>query len=226
MTNFFTSSIGKKIMMAGLGLFLIVFLLVHLGINLLLIISEDRNAFNVAAHFMATNIVIKIFEVVLFGGIILHVFYGFFVQIQNWIARPIGYKRNNNSETSFFSKFMIHTAVIIFVFLVIHLLDFYLKSKLFHGAEEVIINGKKYEDLGNLVVMKFQIPEFVIFYIACFLILGFHLLHGFQSAFQTLGLNHKTYTPIVKMLGVIYSILVVTGFITIPLVIYFNSSNI
>jgi succinate dehydrogenase / fumarate reductase cytochrome b subunit len=120
---------------------------------------------------------------------------------------------------------MIHTAVIIFVFLVIHLLDFYLKAKLFHGAEEIMINGKKYEDLGNLVVKKFQVPEFVIFYIVCFLFLGFHLLHGFQSAFRTLGLNHKTYTPVVKTLGVLYTIIVVTGFITIPLFIYFTYPN-
>ena len=225
MTSFFTSSIGKKIMMAGLGLFLIIFLLVHLGINLLLIFFEDRDAFNVAAHFMATNILIKIFEVVLFGGFILHIFYGFVVQIQNWLARPVGYKKTNYSETSFFSKYMIHTAVIIFVFLIIHLFDFYLKVKLFHGAEEVMINGKTYEDLGLLVVEKFQVPGFVIFYISCFLFLGFHLLHGFQSAFQTLGLNHKTYTPVVKTLGVLYCIIVVAGFISIPLVIYFTHIN-
>jgi succinate dehydrogenase / fumarate reductase, cytochrome b subunit len=226
MNNFFTSSVGKKIMMAGLGLFLIIFLLVHLGINLLLIIFEDRDPFNVAAHFMATNVVIKIFEVVLFGGFLLHILYGFIVQIQNWFARPVGYQNSNNSQTSFFSKFMIHTAVVIFVFLIIHLFDFYLKAKIFNGAEEILINGKKYEDLGLLVVKKFQVPEFVIFYIACFLFLGFHLLHGFQSAFQTLGLNHNTYTPVVKTLGVIYTVIVVTGFIMIPLVIYFKHTNI
>jgi succinate dehydrogenase / fumarate reductase cytochrome b subunit len=226
MNNFFTSSVGKKIMMAGLGLFLIIFLLVHLGINLLLIIIENRDSFNVAAHFMATNIVIKIFEVVLFGGFLLHILYGFIVQIQNWFARPVGYMKNNNSQTSFFSKFMVHTAVVIFVFLVIHLFDFYLKSKLFHGADEIMINGKEYEDLGLLVLKKFQIPGFIVFYITCILFLGFHLLHGFQSAFQTLGLNHKSYTPVVKALGVIYCIIVVTGFISIPLVIYFTRTNI
>jgi succinate dehydrogenase / fumarate reductase cytochrome b subunit len=213
-------------MMAGLGLFLIIFLLVHLGINLLLIIFEDRDLFTVAAHFMATNVVIKVFEVVLFGGFLLHILYGFIVQIQNWLARPVGYVNTNNSQTSFFSKFMIHTAVVIFIFMIIHLFDFYLKAKIFNGAEEILINGKKYEDLGLLVIKKFQVPEFVIFYIVCFLFLGFHLLHGFQSAFQTLGLNHSTYTPVIKTLGVLYTIVVVTGFIMIPLVIYFTSTNI
>ncbi|MCB8994787.1 MAG: succinate dehydrogenase cytochrome b subunit [Bacteroidales bacterium] len=222
MANFFTSSIGKKIMMAGLGLFLIVFLLVHLGINLLLVIFESRDPFNIAAHFMATNIVIKVFEVFLFGGFLLHMIYGVWVQIQNWISRPIGYAKSNNQQTSFFSKYMIHTAVIIGVFLVIHLLDFYLKAKIFGGVPEVEIHGKQYHDLGLLVVEKFQIGWVVIFYIASFLFLGFHLLHGFQSAFQTFGLNYKTLTPIVKACGVIYTVLVVAGFVTIPLIIYFS----
>ena len=222
MANFFTSSIGKKIMMAGLGLFLIVFLLVHLGINLLLIIFESRDAFNIAAHFMGTNILIKIFEVVLFGGFLLHIVYGLIVQVQNWFARPVGYAKTHPSQTSFFSKYMIHTAVIIGVFLVIHLFDFYLKAKIFGGVPEVVINGKHYHDLGLLVIEKFRIGWVVSFYIAAFVFLGFHLIHGFQSAFQTFGLDHKTLTPIVKASGVIYTVLVVCGFIIIPLIIYFS----
>jgi len=222
MANFFTSSIGKKIMMAGLGLFLIIFLLVHLGINLLLIFFDSRDYFNIAAHFMGTNIIIKVFEVVLFGGFLLHMFYGILVQIQNWIARPIGYAKTHNSQTSFFSKYMIHTAVIIGVFLVIHLFDFYLKAKIFGGVPEVMIDGKQYHDLGLLVMEKFKIGWIVSFYIAAFLFLGFHLLHGFQSAFQTFGLDHRTLTPIVKAAGVIYTVVVVAGFVIIPLVIYFS----
>jgi len=208
--------------MAGLGLFLIVFLLVHLGINLLLIFFDSRDYFNIAAHFMGTNIIIKVFEVVLFGGFLLHMFYGILVQIQNWIARPIGYAKTHNSQTSFFSKYMIHTAVIIGVFLVIHLFDFYLKAKIFGGVPEVMIDGKQYHDLGLLVMEKFKIGWIVSFYIAAFLFLGFHLLHGFQSAFQTFGLDHRTLTPIVKAAGVIYTVVVVAGFVIIPLVIYFS----
>jgi succinate dehydrogenase / fumarate reductase, cytochrome b subunit len=222
MANFFTSSIGKKIMMAGLGLFLIVFLLVHLGINLLLVFFDSRDYFNIAAHFMGTNIIIKIFEIVLFGGFLLHMIYGFIVQIQNWIARPVGYAKTHPSQTSFFSKYMIHTAVIISVFLVIHLLDFYLKAKFFGGVPEVEINGKQYHDLGLLVVEKFKIGWVVTFYIAAFIFLGFHLLHGFQSAFQTFGLDHRTLTPIIKATGVIYTIVVISGFVAIPLIIYFS----
>lgn len=206
--------------MALAGLFLSIFLLVHLGINLTLILFEDPRIFNIAAHFMATNLLIKIFEVVLFGGILLHILYGLILQIINWLARPVRYRVGNYAQTSFFSKFMIHTALIIFVFLAIHLIDFYFKAKFGH-LEEVIYNGKHYHDLGTLVIEKFQIGGFVIFYIACFLFLGFHLLHGFQSAFQTLGLDHRVYTPIIKGLGVFYSVIVSAGFIIIPLYIYF-----
>ncbi|MEE9462609.1 MAG: succinate dehydrogenase cytochrome b subunit [Bacteroidales bacterium] len=221
MSNIFNSSIGKKLMMALAGLFLATFLLVHLGINLTLIIFEDPRIFNIAAHFMASNILIKIFEIVLFGGILLHIIYGLIVQVLNWIARPIGYKVSNPAQTSFFSRFMIHTALIILVFLLIHLFDFYFKAKFGHGhVAEITYNGKLYHDLGTMVIEKFQILWVVISYIAFFLFLGFHLLHGFGSAFQTLGLNHKLYTPVIKSLGYIYTFIVVAGFIVIPLWIY------
>ena len=223
MSNIFYSSIGKKLMMALAGLFLIVFLLVHLGINLTLILFEDTRIFNIAAHFMATNVLIKIFEIVLFGGIFLHIIYGLIVQVINWIARGKRYRIYNNAQTSYFSKYQIHTAMIILVFLVIHLMDFYIKAKFGHGhVEEVVYNGNHYHDLGTMVVEKFSILWVDIFYIACFLFLGFHLIHGFQSAFQTLGLNHKVYSPLIKALGIIYTLVVVTGFSVIPLVVYFT----
>ncbi len=222
MGNFFTSSIGKKIMMAAAGLFLIIFLLVHLGLNLLIVIFESSDKFNIAAHFMGTNILIKIFEIVLFGGFLLHIIYGLIVQIYNWIARPVLYKVSNNAQTSFFSKYMIYTAVIILVFLVLHLFNFYFKAKFFGEVGTVVIHGKDYHDLAALVIAKFQYLGYVIFYIACFLFLGFHLLHGFQSAFQTFGLNHKTYTPIIKGIGYVYTFIVVVGYSMIPVLIYLD----
>jgi succinate dehydrogenase / fumarate reductase, cytochrome b subunit len=221
MSNIFVSSIGKKLMMSLAGLFLIVFLLVHLVINLSLIFSESRETFNIAAHFMGTNLVVKIMELVLFGGFLLHMFYGVFLQLQNWFARPSRYKKENFSQTSFFSKFMIHTAAIITVFLVIHLFDFYLNAKIFGDVPLVNYKGKEYHDLGILVIEKFKMGGYVIFYIACFLFLAFHLLHGFQSAFQSLGLNHRLYTPLIKALGFLYTVFVTAGFILIPVYIYF-----
>jgi succinate dehydrogenase / fumarate reductase cytochrome b subunit len=121
MSNIFASSIGKKLIMSLAGLFLIVFLVVHLSINLSLIFSDSREIFNKAAHFMSSNILIKIFEFILFGGFILHMFYGLFLQIKNWIARGRRYRIENFSQTSFFSKFMILT--VIMSFLVLHLMD-------------------------------------------------------------------------------------------------------
>ncbi len=222
MGSFFTSSIGKKVLMAALGLFLIVFLLVHLGINSLLVLFTDTQYFNVAAHFMATNILIKIFEVVLFAALFLHSIYGIIVQIQNWTSRPVRYKVENYSQTSFFSKFMIHTAVVVLVFLVIHLSDFYFRAKFYGDVSTVYYNEKPYHDLASLVLTKFSMPGYVIFNIACFLFLGFHLLHGFQSSFQTLGLNSLDYAPVIKTIGAVYTVVVVAGFIAIPIIIFFT----
>lgn len=204
------------------GLFLTVFLVVHLGINISLILSDSRETFNKAAHFMGNNIVVRILEIILFAGFLLHMIYGVIVQMQNWMARPSRYRKENFSQTSFFSKFMIHTAVIITIFLVIHLFDFYLRAKIFGDVPSVIYDGKEYHDLGILVVEKFQIGWVVLFYLGCFVLLAFHLLHGFQSAFQTLGINHPIYSPIIKTLGIIYTIVIVGGFMTIPIYIYFR----
>ena len=221
MSNIFTSSIGKKFLMSLAGIFLIVFLLVHLVINLLVIIFEDPMVFNKAAHFMSTNIVIKIFEIILLGGILLHVIYALVLQIENWIARPRRYLKANFSNTSFFSKFMIHTAVITLIFLAIHFVDFYFKAKFGH-ASELIVNGVAYHDYAREVQDKFKMLPFVIFYLAAFIFLGFHLIHGFQSAFKTLGLENKKYTPAIQVLAIIYSVVVVAGFSLIPLLLYFE----
>jgi succinate dehydrogenase / fumarate reductase cytochrome b subunit len=221
MSSIFTSSIGKKLLMSLAGIFLVVFLLVHLGINLLVIIFDDPMVYNKAAHFMSSNVVIKIFEIVLFGGLLLHIIYALILQIQNWFARPRRYKKANYSNTSFFSKFMIHTAVIVLVFLAIHFVDFYFRAKFGHG-ETILVDGEKYHDFATEIMFKFKLLPFVVFYIAAFIFLGFHLVHGFQSAFKTLGLDHKRYTPVIQVLSIIYSVTVVGGYSIIPLMIYFS----
>ncbi len=201
------------------GLFLITFLLVHLGINLLVILNDDPMVFNQAAHFMGTNKIIKIFEIVLFGGFLLHIIYALILQVQNWLARPKRYQKITKSETSAFSRWMIHTALIILAFLLIHLADFYFKASFGHVAET---SEEGVHDLASLILEKFQMPGFVIFYVASFIFLGFHLIHGFQSAFKTLGLNDKTYTPVIQVLSILYTVIVVGGFTAIPIVIYFQ----
>lgn len=216
------SSLTKKFVMAFAGLFLISFLFVHMGINLLVLLPST-DTFNIAAHFMGSNIVIKIFEVVLFGGFIIHMIYGVILQVQNWMARPQRYKIEGWSHTSPFSKFMIHTAVIIGIFLVYHLMDFYVEAKFLGEIEDVLINGISYHDMGAKVIAEFKLPAVVILYIISFLILGFHLHHGFQSGFQSLGLNHSKYTPIIKNLSLAVSVILTVGFTIIPLVIYFGN---
>ncbi|OQX78879.1 MAG: hypothetical protein B6D64_05700 [Bacteroidetes bacterium 4484_276] len=221
------SSITKKIIMALAGLFLITFLFVHLGLNLTVLLPagetyETNQIFNIAAHFMGTNILIKIFEVVLFGGFLIHILYGLILQIQNWLARPKRYKVEGWSHTSVFSKFMIHTGALIFIFLVIHLMDFYFKAKFFGEIDPVFYDGKEYHDMGALVVEKFQYLGFVIGYIVVLIFLGFHLHHAFQSAFQSLGLNHSKYTPFIKGVSTIISIILPVGYAIIPLTIYFS----
>jgi len=205
------SSITKKLVMALAGIFLLLFLPVHLGINFLLL-NEDPVPFNEAAHFMATFPPIKIFEVVLLLTFLIHIVWGIILQIQNWMARPVGYKVTNYSQTSFFSKFMIYTGGIVLIFLVIHFINFYLmKLGMVEGDPENF-----YKEAHDL----FQLPGYLVFYLFSFVILGFHLHHAFQSAFQTLGWNHHKYTPAIKAIGLIYSIIIPLGFFIIPILIY------
>jgi len=214
------SSITKKFVMGLAGLFLVLFLFVHLGINLLILFNQEW--FNIAAHFMASNYIVKVFEIVLFGGIIIHIIYGLILQIQNWAARPTGYKVSGYSQKSIFSKYVIHTAIIIFIFLVGHLIGFYFKAKFGH-IDEILINGEHYHNMAALVIEAFQNPGVIVFYIIALLILGFHLHHGFQSAFQSLGLEHPVYSPIIKKAGLIVSVVIAGGYILIPILIYFGS---
>lgn len=212
MRRFFGSSVTKKLVMALAGLFLITFLIVHLTINLFLL-SDDPGPFNKAAHFMASNPLIKIFEVVLMGGFLIHIIWGVILQIQNWMARPKRYKVTYPSQTSFFSKYMIYLGIIILIFLFLHFLNFYfVKLGLVEGD---------HENFYGMVYDLFKIPVYLVIYLVSFIILAFHLHHGFQSAFQTLGLNHKKYTPVIKAIGLIYSLVVPAGFSIIPVIIYF-----
>ncbi len=211
------SSITKKVVMALAGLFLITFLLVHLGINLLLLTNDDGAAFKVAVEFMGTNPLIKIMEIFLMGGFALHIILGVIIQIQNWMARPIRYKVEGYSHISFFSKYMIHTGAIIFIFLCIHFFNFYfVKLGLVNPP-----TGVDQHDFYQMATLLFADKFYAILYVVLMVFLGFHLHHAFQSAFQTMGLNHSKYTPVIKTLSTIYAIVVPLGFASIPLFFMF-----
>ncbi len=215
------SSLTKKFIMALVGLFLAVFLIVHLGINLFLLPLTENHVeiFDIAVHFMSTNPLIKVFEVVLFGGFLIHIVFGLILQIQNWMARPVRYKREGFSHTSFFSKYMIHTAIIIFIFLAIHFINFYFVKLGFTEAPEGPMVVSNNHDFYHMAINLFSNTWYSVLYIVLIIILGFHLNHAIQSAFQSLGLNHSKYTPFIKAVGTIYSIVIPLGFITIP--VYF-----
>lgn len=205
------SSISKKFVMALAGLFLLTFLPIHFIINLLLL-KSDPEPFNKAAHFMATFPPVKVVEVVLMGAILVHLCWGVFLQTQNWLARPVGYAGGQKSQTSFFSKFMIWTGASIFTFLMLHFINFYfIKLGLVAGDPENF-----YSVAQNL----FKIPVYNYIYLTCFLLLGFHLYHAFSSAFQTLGLNHRIWTPVVKVVALIYAIVIPAGFAFISISIW------
>ena len=211
MNKILFSSISKKFVMALAGLFLITFLPVHLIINLLLL-KSDPLPFTRAAHFMATFPVVKIVEVVLFATILIHVSYGIFLQIQNWLARPVGYAGGQKSEVSSFSRFMIWTGSTVLVFMILHFFNFYfIKLGLVKGDPE---------NFYSLAHSLFKIPAYNYIYLCCFILLGFHLHHAFYSAFQTLGLNHRIWTPVVKTIAWIYAILIPAGFAFISITLW------
>jgi succinate dehydrogenase / fumarate reductase, cytochrome b subunit len=208
MSKILFTSITKKFVMALAGLFLLTFLPVHLFINLMLL-KSDPQPFNSAAHFMATFPVIKVMEVVLFAAILIHISWGVMLQIQNWLARPVSYARNAKTETSFFSKFMIWTGATILTFLILHWFNFYfMKIGLVKGNPD---------DFYSVAHDLFKLPVYDIIYLTCFALLGFHLFHAFYSAFQTLGLNHRLWNPLVRPIALIYAVLIPAGFALISI---------
>jgi len=170
---------------------------------------------------MATNPLIQSMQYVLFGGFILHIILGIILQVQNWIARPVRYNIEGWSHTSPFSKFMIHTGIIIFIFLIIHFINFFFVAKF---GEIPTFGDTEMEDMGLLVIKVFKVPGYVAFYVIALILLAFHLHHAFQSAFQSLGMNHSKYTPFIKGLSTVLSVVIALGFISITLFIFFSSS--
>lgn len=221
MSKFLTASIGRKFVMSLSGLFLLVFIAVHLGLNLLLIFDNSGDLFNQGAHFMATNPLIKIMEPILGLGFIIHIVWSFFLEYQNWKARPVKYaKKNMSGASSWASRNMLVLGGLVLVFLIIHVINFFVKMK-FTGdplLAEVTVKGEHMHNAYALVSAAFiNSTALGIFYILGGILLGIHLSHGFWSAFQTLGLNNKHWLNRWKVIGTIYAILVAVGFAVIPL---------
>ncbi len=228
---FFNSSIGKKITMALTGLFLISFLIVHCFINSMIFFDDGGETFNHWGHFMGSNLIIRTMELGLFAFLILHIVQGLILWKQNTSARPIGYAVNKRSRNSkWYSRSMGLLGTLILMFLVMHLYHFWLPSR-FGGFANVkvlqtaTLHGYSDQEAHNLYIAMqeiFKVWWVVVLYVLGVLSLCWHLLHGFQSAFQTFGLNNKRYTPLIKGIGVVYSVVICLLFALMPVAMYFN----
>lgn len=219
-THFLTSSIGRKVVMSLTGIFLIIFLVVHLSGNLQLLIDDDGKQFNLYAQFMTSNPLIKLVSFGLYATILAHAILGVILWRQNRAARGVDYAVKTRKNNSFASRNMAWLGIIIFVFLLIHLYQFWFQMKLGY-LDPVDYDGEEVANLYLPVQAAFTNLGFVIFYVFSMVIIALHLWHGFQSAFQTLGLNHKKFSPLIRGLGILYSILVPLGFAIIPIYFYF-----
>jgi succinate dehydrogenase / fumarate reductase, cytochrome b subunit len=222
MSNFINSSIGKKLIMSISGLFLIVFLLVHLVANLFLLGGSD--AFNLSANFMATNPIIQIMQPILALGFFLHILYSLIVQFHNWKSRPVKYAKVNQKEaSSWASRNMIWLGIFVFAFLFIHIINFFWVLK-FGETGTVTVNGTEMENAYALVTGLFTEGGSLAYvysaiYIIGFIALGLHLHHALWSAFQTIGWSNIKWRKVLTVIGDIYAIIITVGFSIIP--IYF-----
>ena len=218
-TNIINTSVGKKVLMAVSGLFLMIFLLQHLTINLLSVFSAEM--FNKASHFMGTNFVVQfLLQPVLIFGVVFHLGMGIYLEIKNKSARPINYAVNNPSNnSSWISRNMIVTGLMIMLFLALHFYDFWVPEIKYKYIDFKPENPFRYfEELEH----KFDDLWRVVLYCLSFIFLSLHLLHGFQSSFQSTGVNYNKYTLTIKSLSIAYAVLVPLGFVFIALFHFFN----
>ncbi|MBY0433806.1 MAG: succinate dehydrogenase cytochrome b subunit [Cyclobacteriaceae bacterium] len=215
--DMFSSTLGRKLVMALTGLFLITFLIVHLIGNLQLLKDDGGHAFNVYAEFMSTNPLIQTVSKVNFALILIHVIWSVILTKKNRDARgPQGYAVTTSKSSIWSSRNMGILGTIILVFLVVHLKDFW--AVMHYGdMQKVNYDGKEVRDIYTVVAYSFSQLWYVALYCICMAAVGFHLWHGFISAFQTLGLNHLKYNPVINFVGKSFSVIVPALFALIPI---------
>ena len=204
--------------MALSALFLIFFLIIHLAVNITSLFSEDL--FNELAHFMGNNSLVQFaLQPVLIVGVIFHFVMGFVLELKNKKATTVKYAKDNGAaNSSWMSRNMIYSGLVILAFLVLHFIDFWFPEMNYKYIEGRPVDTTRYfSELQH----KFVNPIRVGAYVISFVLLGLHLAHGFQSAFQSMGFNNK-YTKTVRALGKIYSIAIPLGFILVAVYHYFN----
>jgi len=246
--------LGKKLIMALTGLFLCTFLIVHLGGNLLLFSNDNGYSFNVYANFLTHFPPIEVIAYLLYISILVHALYATILTIKNRRARPVSYASKPKSPSSWSSQNMGLLGAILFLFLVIHMSDFWYKYKFTDsiGYKEYrtdLSSGKttvadfkpeskefehsvstennteivRVKDIHTKVAESFSQLWYVIIYVIAMGALAFHLLHGFQSAFRTMGWVHRKYTPIVYFIGTwLFAVIIPIGFAAMPIVYFFT----
>ncbi|MCG7751282.1 succinate dehydrogenase cytochrome b subunit [Flavihumibacter cheonanensis] len=227
-SEFFTSSVGKKFVMGLTGLFLISFLVIHVGINATIfadLVDPDENGamFNKAAHFMGSTVLIRILEIGLFAGIILHIVQGYMLEAKNRSARSVGYAVNlGNRGSKWYSRAMGLLGTIILLFLIIHMAHFWVKARITHTLAPVTYNGVEMHDMFSEMKAVFSEGWVIAVYLLGCISLGYHLAHGFQSAFRTVGVHNNKYNSLLVNLGYGFSILVSLLFALMPVAMYFG----
>jgi len=231
MANFFTTSIGKKILLSLTGSFLLIFLMVHLTINSMILFDDSGVLFNKAAHFMHTNIIIKIVEPILAIGLILHFLLASLITLQNQAKRDVSHaglarykKRDATKSSKWTSRNMYVLGTLILSFLVIHIINFFWKMKFIGGLDTVMIGGENVTNAYTLVTSLFITwKSTVVIYVIGAIALGLHLHHGVWSAFQSLGLSNRKWRKILNVLGILISIFLAAGYALIPIYVILTS---
>jgi len=219
-TSLLTSTIGKKLIMSLTGLFLISFLVIHCTINAMIFLNDGGAAFSHWGHFMGTNAIIRTLEIGLVIGFLLHIIDGYGLLALNRKARPVSYaKVAHTGNITWYSRSMGLLGTLILLFLILHTYHFWIPNRLSQG----LTNWEEGEiDLYAKMLVVFQEPWIVIVYVLGCFSLFWHLLHGFKSAFQSLGLNHLKYNGVISFVGTAFAIIVPIIFALMPISIYFG----
>ena len=217
MKNFFVSTIGRKQLVAIGGLGLALFVFAHMTGNMLILVSPK--AYNLYAHNLVSNPFIYVAEAGLLGLFLLHIILALVLTLRNLRSRKVSYAMSpqKKAQASLFSKTMWFQGLVILAFVILHLFTF----KFSNDGYTVVYGDQEVRDLHRLVVEVFSQPSYVGGYIVALLLMLAHLSHGFSSVFQSLGFSHPKYTPMIKSVGWVYSFVVVGGFISQPLYVYF-----
>lgn len=224
--NYFTTSIGKKLVMGFTGLFLISFLIIHAYINAMIFMNDGGEAFNAAADFMGTTIIIRIMEIGLFAGFFLHIIQGYMLAQKNLSTRSTRYAvKPGNKTSAWYSRSMGLLGTLILLFLILHISHFWIPSRITHDLEEVTIRDRDMHNLYQRMDVVFSNLWVVIVYVVGCISLAWHLVHGFYSAFQTVGLTTHKYKKIIRGVGIAFSIVISALFAAMPVAMYLNWVN-